>query len=367
MEIIVQREALLRPLQALSSVVEKKQTLPILSNALLVVKNNQLLITGTDLEIELVGFVPLEKMLSEGSTTVSARKLFDICRTLPEGASLKLSLENNHLKVTAADSSFKVNTLSPQDFPSLEEANYPTQFTLKQHIFKDLLTKTYFSMGQQDVRHYLNGAFLDISNHQIKCVAADGHRLALSTINDDSIGQVEARVIIPRKSVLEMIRLLVNEDDQSASIHIGDNRFCVMTKDFIFTTKLINAQYPDYNRLIPKGQTVAIGDREAIKQALTRASILSNEKFRGVRFQLDSNKLVITANNADQEHAEEAVSLTYPGDKMEIGFNVAYLLDIVSSIASKTIRCVFTDPNNGVLIEPDEDEQSMYVVMPMRL
>ncbi len=367
MDITVQRDALLKPLQAVSGVVEKKQTLPILSNVLLTIKDGNLLLTGTDLEIELVGFVRIESQSEEGFTTVSARKLFDICRTLPEGALLRLTLEKNYLVVRAGDSCFMLNTLPPQDFPNLEDCEYPAQFTIKQATFKHLLTKTYFAMGQQDVRHYLNGAFLDISQQAIKCVAADGHRLALSTMTDENIGNVEARVILPRKSVLELIRLLGTDNDSDVSVYIGEGRFRVITSDYIFTSKLINAQYPDYNRLIPKGTTVATGDRESIKQALTRASILSNEKFRGVRFQLDVNKLRITANNSDQEQAEEEVSLDYAGNQMEIGFNVAYLLDVVSAITAKTIRCVFTSPNDGVLIESGESDHSIYVIMPMRL
>ena len=369
MDITVQREALLKPLQAVSGVVEKKQTLPILSNVLLTIKDGHLLLTGTDLEIELVGLVQVESLAAEGSATVSARKLFDICRTLPEGVTLRLCIEKNYLVVRAGESYFMLNTLPAQDFPNLEASDYPVQFTIKQSHLKNLLTKTYFAMGQQDVRHYLNGTFLDISQNTIKCVAADGHRLALSTIHDENIGNIDAKVILPRKSVLELIRLLSSDTDSDVVIHIGDTRFRIVTTDYTFTSKLINAQYPDYNRLIPRGTTIAVGDREAIKQALTRASILSNEKFRGVRFQFEPSKLRITANNSDQEQAEDAVSLDYEGNKMEIGFNVAYLLDVVSAIATKTIRCVFTDSNNGVLIEPAEGEQSvnLYVVMPMRL
>lgn len=367
MDITVSREALLKPLQAVSGVVEKKQTLPILSNVLLTVKDDNLLLTGTDLEIELIGFVRIESKVSEGSTTVSARKLFDICRTLQEGVALRLTLEKNYLVVRAGESCFMLNTLAAQDFPSLEDSEYAAQFTIKQSQLKNLLNKTHFAMGQQDVRHYLNGTYLDIGQNSIKCVAADGHRLALTSIRDESIGNVEARVILPRKSVLELIRLLANDSDNDATIHIGDNRIRIVTTDFIFTSKLINAQYPDYNRLIPRGNVVATGEREMIKQALTRASILSNEKFRGVRFQLENSKLRITANNSDQEQAEEAVPLDYDGSNMEIGFNVAYLLDVVSAIGTKLIRCVFTDPNNGVLIEPADGDESIYVVMPMRL
>lgn len=367
MDIVVQREALLKPLQAVSGVVEKKQTLPILSNVLLTIKDGYLLLTGTDLEIELIGFVKLESQAAAGETTVSARKLFDICRTLQEGSLLRLSLEKNYLVVRAGESCFMLNTLLAQDFPSLEDSDYSAKFTVKQSQLKNLLTRTYFAMGQQDVRHYLNGTFLDIGQQTIKCVAADGHRLALSTVQDENIGDIEAKVILPRKSVLELIRLLGNDGESDVTINIGEGRFRISTPDYIFTTKLINAQYPDYNRLIPKGTTIAVGDRESIKQALTRASILSNEKFRGVRFQLEPSKLRITANNSDQEQAEEAVPLDYEGINMEIGFNVAYLLDVVSAITTKAIRCAFTGPNDGVLIEPTDSDQCLYVIMPMRI
>jgi len=372
MDMTIQREALLKPLQAVSGIVEKKQTLPILSNVLLTLKQGVLQLIGTDLEIELVGLLPIEAPYTEGTTTVSARKLFDICRTLPEGCCLRLSLEKNYLVVKAGDSCFMLNTLPSEDFPSLESSDYPAQFTIKQYQLKQLLAKTYFAMSQQDVRHYLNGAFLDISQHAIKCVAADGHRLAMTTFHDDKMNNIEARVILPRKSVLELIRLLAADEESEVTIYLNDHRFRTVTNDYTFTSKLINAQYPDYNRLIPQGTTVAIGDRETIKQALTRASILSSEKYRGVRFTFDKGKLQITANNSDREQADEAVPLDYTGNKIEIGFNVAYLLDIVSTITEKSIRCIFTGPNEGVLIEPVESNHPLpllcrYVVMPMRL
>ena len=371
MDIYVQRDALLKPLQAVSGVVEKKQTLPILSNILLSIDDQQLKITGTDLEIELTVVVPIDELLASGTTTVAARKLFDICRALPEGSSLRLTLDTSCLIVKAGDSSFKLNTLSPSDFPSLEAMTYPIALPIKQHQLKNLFSKTHFAMGQQDVRPYLNGTLLDIDQQSITAVAADGHRMALALLKDEQIGDLNAHVIIPRKSVLELIRLLDTEKEQYAMLHIADNRIQVITDEFIFTSKLINAQYPDYKRLLPRGTIAALGDAEAIRQALTRAAILSNEKFRVIRFQLEENKLCITANNSDQELAEEALAIDYSGQSMEIGFNVAYLLDVVLSIAnvakSKGIRFLFTDANNGVLIEPTDNEACQYVVMPMRL
>ncbi|OGT38251.1 MAG: DNA polymerase III subunit beta [Gammaproteobacteria bacterium RIFCSPHIGHO2_12_FULL_38_14] len=365
MDITVEREALLKPLQALSSIVEKKQTLPILSNILLTVKDNKLLLTGTDMEMELIGSVPLLSETQAGVVTVSARKLCDICRTLPEDATIRMTLEKNYLVVRAGDSYFMLNTLPVETFPHLEADHYALQFKIQQAALKNLLSKTHFAMAQQDVRHYLNGAFLHIHQNKITCVAADGHRLAYAAVTSDHLSDVDTKVILPRKSVLEMIRLLDQEAD--VNISINDHRFCLTTNDYIFTSKLINAQYPDYNRLVPQGKMIATADREVVKQALVRASILSNEKFRGIRFQLESNALRITANNADQEQAEEAVPLDYSGDPIEIGFNVAYLLDVMSAVTTRMIRCIFTDSNSGVLIQPVDGDDSLYVVMPMRL
>lgn len=369
MDITISREALLKPLQAVSGVVEKKQTLPILSNVLLKAQKGQLSLTGTDLEIGFVGFAHPESIDVEGSITVSARKLFDICRALPDGVVLRMTLENNNLAVRAAGSFFILNTLPAEDFPQFEQVDYAAELPLKQHQFKELLSKTYFAMAHQDVRHYLNGALLEVQSQFIKCVAADGHRLALATMSFPHHPEtLQTKVIIPRKSVVELIRLLSGELPEEMVLKLADNRLEVATSEYIFTSKLIDAQYPDYTRLIPQGKAIATGERDAIKQALTRASILSNDKFRGVRFQFEANQLVITANNADQEQAKEALPLTYQGESVEIGFNVSYLLDVLAAIATKTIRYMFTDSDHGVLIEPaEEGHQSLYVVMPMRL
>ena len=220
-------------------------------------------------------------------------------------------------------------------------------------------------MGLSDVRSYLNGVLLDLGAHGMRAVAADGHRLALSVSEKVDINQIDKKVILPRKSVMELMRLLGQEEE--ITLCINDQRIKVMMPDLIFTSKLINAQYPDYNRLITRGALTAVGDREAIKQALTRTAILSNEKFRGVRFQLEENRLCLSANNADQEHAEEIVPLEYNHTPIEMAFNVAYLLDILSAMAVKTIRFVFSDANSGLVIEPVDGDSSIYVVMPLRL
>jgi DNA polymerase-3 subunit beta len=376
MKVTIQRSALLKPLQMISGVVERRQTLPILANVLVTVKDQKLFLTGTDLEIEMIGVAPLEQVIEAGSITVSARKLLDICRALPDDAELQLALEGSQLVLRSGKSRFMLTTLPAHDFPSVDEGPFSAEFSIQQTKLKKLLSKTHFAMGQQDVRHYLNGALFDINQGVVKCVATDGHRLAFSSTEDVNVNDTQIRVILPRKSVLELIRLLDNSEND-VSVCIGDNHFRVISSDFTFTSKLINAQYPDYDKLIPRNVVnTAIASREMLKQALTRASILSNEKFRGIRLQLDSDLLRIVANNPEQEEAEELVHLEYQGNSVEIGFNVAYLLDVVSTIASETIRWSFNDPNGGVLIESTETEggseggnrdYSLYVVMPMRL
>jgi len=368
MQVTIPRATLLKPLQMISGVVERRQTLPILSNVLLRVKEDQLSLTATDLEIELIGTVSLSDAATPGILTVSARKLLDICRALPEDALLQFMSENDQLILRSGKSRFILSTLPAADFPNIENCPFHTEFTLPQANLKQLLSKIHFAMGQQDVRHYLNGAFIDIQQGMMKCVATDGHRLAYTTMATSGIEDKKIKIILPRKSVLELMRLLDADQEENIKICIGDHHFRVITSDFAFTSKLINAQYPDYERLIPRAiENTAIASREALKSALVRASILSNEKFRGIRFQLDKDMLRIIANNPEQEEAEELIHLDYQGNGMEFGFNVAYLLDVVSTIASDNIRWSFSDPNGGVVIEAQEKDNSLYVVMPMRL
>lgn len=368
MKVTIQRAALLKPLQMISGVVERRQTLPILANVLVTVKDQTISLTATDLEIELVGSAQLTEPSEPGAITVSARKLLDICRALPEAAVIQMTLEGDNVVLRSGRSRFLLSTLPAQDFPSVEETPFTTEFSLNQAKLKKLIGKIYFAMGQQDVRHYLNGALFDINQGIMKCVATDGHRLAFSSIDDVSELAAQAKIILPRKSVLELMRLMDVNSDENITVCIGDNHFRVKSSEFTFTSKLINAQFPDYEKLIPRAiENTVLASREALKQALTRASILSNEKFRGIRLQLESDTLRIVANNPEQEEAEEMVQMEYQGNGMEIGFNVAYLLDVVSTIASENIRWSFSDPNGGVLIESSEKDDSLYVVMPMRL
>ena len=368
MKVTIQRATILKALQMISGVVERRQTLPVLSNVLLRVSENVLTLTATDLEIELISTLPLVEPHTPGALTVSAKKLLDICRALPDDAILQLHLEGDHLMLRSGKSRFMLTTLPVQDFPSIEDSPFNMEFMLSQANFKGLFTKTYFAMGQQDVRHYLNGVLIDINQGVIKCVATDGHRLAFSSLEVPHLGEQKLKVIIPRKSVLELMRLLNSDTEENVKVGIGEHHFKVVSSEFSFTSKLINAQYPDYDKLIPRAiENTAVACRETLKQALVRASILSNEKFRGVRLQLEADMLRIMANNPEQEEAEELVHLEYQGQGMEIGFNVAYLLDVVSTLDSSQIRWSFSNPSGGTLMESSEKDNSFYVVMPMRL
>ncbi len=369
MKVTIQRDALLKPLQMIAGVVEKRQTLPILSNVLLSVmaETKEISFIGTDTEIELIGKAQIESASQSGSFTVSARKLLDICRALPEDAMVELAIEGEQVVLRSAKSRFLLTTLPASDFPSIESGAFATEVKMSQAKLKKLLSKVHFAMGQQDVRHYLNGALFDINQGVIKCVATDGHRLALTSMAEMPHHGEAAKVIIPRKSILELIRLL-DVSDEMTTVSIGENHFRVTSAQFTFTSKLISAQYPDYEKLIPRSiEHTAIASREGLKQALTRASILSNEKFRGIRLHLDRDILKIVANNPEQEEAEEQIHFEYQGNAVEIGFNVSYLLDVLSTIASDTIRWSFKDPSGGVLMESADKDDSLYVVMPMRL
>lgn len=368
MKVTIERAALLKPLQMVSGVVERRQTVPILANVLIQVAEDRLSLIATDLEIELIGRAVPHEVVEAGSITVSARKLFDICRALPDDAMISLTLDGEQVIVRSGRSRFVLTTLPVDEFPQIEESPYSTELNMSQADLKNLMSKVYFAMGQQDVRHYLNGALFEIQQGTMKCVATDGHRLAFSLLSDLSTDIPPAKVILPRKSVLELMRLLDANSSDAIALAIGEHHFRVICKDFTFTSKLISAQYPDYEKLIPRMiDNTVVASREALKQALTRASILSNEKHRSIRLHLEPDTLRIVANNPEQEEAEEVIQMEYQGNAVEIGFNVAYLLDVVSTIASENIRWSFSHPDSGVLIEASDKENSLYVVMPMRL
>lgn len=368
MKLNIQRETLLKPLQLAIGVVERKQTLPILSNVLLATQNNQLSITGTDLEVELVGQTTLENPADSNRLTLPGRKLMDICRALPENAPIELYREKEKVILKSGRSRFTLSTLPAADFPNVEQQESHLKFTIPQQQLHRLLQRTYFAMAQQDVRYYLNGLLLEAYPDKLRAVATDGHRLAMNTIPIKINTDHRLQIIVPRKGVIELMRLL-EDNDKPVTITLSNNHICVTSENFTFTSKLVEGRFPDYERVIPKNGDKSINiDRDILKPALSRTAILCNEKFRGVRFELRSNLLRILTNNPEQEAAEEEIHIDYNQEDLDIGFNVNYLLDIMNTINPGIVTLTFLDPNSSVLIKEEKPEgDSTFVVMPMRL
>lgn len=370
MKFSIARDALIKPLNLVAGVVERRQTLPILSNVLLALEDKTLSLTGTDLEVELIGRVELEAAGVDGEVTVPARKLVDICKSLPEGSIIEFSLEAGKATVKAGRSRFTLSTLPAADFPAVEGGAGSVALSLDQSLVKQLIDSTAFAMAQQDVRYYLNGLYLEILGGRLRVVATDGHRLALAT-GPALVEAADTGVIIPRKGVLELSRLL--DGSVPLELAIGTNHIRATNEQFTFTSKLVDGKFPDYERVIPKNADKSvIGERGELKQAFTRTAILSNEKYRGVRLKLSDNNLDITANNPEQEQAEEVVGVQYTGAELEIGFNVSYLLDVLSVLEQPQVRLSLSDEASSALLEnaeaPSEGEpERLYVVMPMRL
>jgi DNA polymerase-3 subunit beta len=362
----ISREALLKPLQLVAGVVERRNTLPILANTLLTVHDQQLSLLATDMEVELIGRVALEEPAVPGTITVPARKFMDICRMLPEKAMLNFSMKDSTLIIKSGRSRFTLTTLPAADFPNLEETVGLVEFSLHQPHLRTLIEKTHFAMAQQDVRYYLNGMLLEIQANQVRGVATDGHRLALHTL-PISIDTQTLQTIIPRKAILELLRLLENNDEK-ITINVGNNHIKASTIEYTFSSRLIDGRFPAYDKVLPKGGDKRIVvDRQVLKQALTRIAILANEKSRGICLQLQSGKMLLSANNPEQEQAEEEIPIDYQGSELSIGLNVNYLLDVLSATADEQIVLTLSDQNSSVLLEEARNDQSVYVVMPMRL
>jgi DNA polymerase-3 subunit beta len=362
------REQLLKPLQLVGGVVEKRQTLPVLSNVLLEVEGSVLSLTGTDLEVELVGRVELSEPATDGSITVPAKKFLDIVRSLPDDAIISLQQNEERVLVASGRSKFTLSSLPSTEFPNVEHDESAEEYSLPQKLLSQLIEATSFAMAQQDVRYYLNGMSLELNQSMVRTVSTDGHRLAMSSRHVDGLAVAERKqVIVPRKGILELNRLL-SDDDQSVQVYIGSTHLRATTAEFSFTTKLVDGKFPDYERVIPRGgDKEMVGDRQVMKSIFSRAAILSNEKYRGVRMTLTEGNLVVKANNPEQEEAEVAVEVDYQGPDLEVGFNVSYLLDVMNVINGEQVRFILADANSSALLTDFDDDASAYVVMPMRL
>ncbi len=364
-----QRDMLLGPLQSVSGIVEKRHTLPILSNVLLEKKGDNLTFLATDIEIQITTSTAVTGGDGDSAITVGARKLQDILRSLPEAAEITLNLEDKRLQVKAGKSRFSLQTLPAEDFPrmAISETD-PRTVTVTQKQFRYLLGQTQFSMAAQDVRYYLNGLLLLIEGSELRAVATDGHRLAFASMSlGENVSLPRQELILPRKTVLELNRLLTDSEDP-VHIEMATNQIRFQFGSIALVSKLIDGKFPDYERVIPSTlKNLVILNRTALLQSMVRAAILTNEKFRGVRLVLTPGSLKIMAANAEHEEAQEEIEVDYSGDSVDVGFNVGYLLDVLNNASSEMVEWGFNDANSSALLTIPGNERFKYVVMPMRI
>lgn len=363
----IERDTLLKPLQTVSGIVERRHTLPILSNVLLETDAKELKLVATDLEIQVATQANLDKAASQQKITVSARKLQDILRSLPDATKVSLDSQDSKLVLRAGKSRFNLQTLPAEDFPRLAEGTGDaTTLRVAQKDLKSMLQLVQYAMAQQDIRYYLNGLLILVDAKRLTLVATDGHRLAhIATSLEESHQRTE--VIMPRKAVLELVKLL-DDTEEHVELQIQQNQVRCRFGDVDLVSKVVDGKFPDFTRVIPtSGDRQFQISRTLLQQALQRAAILSNEKFRGVRWVLTNNVLRIVCTNAEQEEAEEEIEIDFTGEPLDIGFNVTYILDGLNNLTTDQVDCALGDSNSSMLITVPGDENFKYVVMPMRI
>ncbi|KAF0812247.1 DNA polymerase III subunit beta [Andreprevotia sp. IGB-42] len=362
-----ERDALLKPLATVTGIVERRHTLPILSNVLIQKNGGQLSFTGTDLEIQIASQQTEGFSGSDFAITVSAKKFSDILRAIPDKTVVTLEEADSRLTVKAGKSRFNLQTLPAADFPTLAvDTNLKATVRLSQGQLKALLGRVQYAMAHQDIRYYLNGLFLVTEGNHLKLVATDGHRLAFASAElETSFDKNE--VILPRKTILELFKLLQEVDDEVA-IEIAGNQVKFTFGNVVIHSKVVDGKFPDYNRVIPQNNDkLLLIERTTLLASLQRAAILSNEKFRGVRLVLTDGVLKILCNNNEQEEAQEEVEVDYAGAPLDIGFNIQYLLDVLTNSSVENLHFAFGDVNSSVLVSIPDNENFKYIVMPMRI
>lgn len=366
MNIQINRETLLKPLSSVTSIVEKRHTLPILSNLLLEAKQNKIHLTATDLEMQ-ISLTVDTATTGDFTTTLSAKKLLDISRSLPESAEINMATNDSRITVKAGKSRFNLQTLPAADYPVMTKtSSEATLIVISQSQLKDLFKQVEFAMAQQDIRYYLNGLLFEVIANRLNIVGTDGHRLSFTSTTLEK-NYEKQEVILPRKTVIELIKLLDDSDDL-VNIEISSNQVNFSFANIKLISKVIDGKFPDYNRVIPVGhKNTFTTDRVNILLAMQRASILSNEKYRGIRMVLNQNNLKLISTNSDQEEAEEELEINYAGDALDIGFNVTYLIDVLNNTNSDQITFSFADANSSCLITIPSNIDYKYVVMPMRI
>lgn len=369
MKLTISKESLLDLLTDVIGAVEKKHTSKILENILIDVSENTIKVVGTDLEIEMSANLDIQVETS-GKITAPARKLYDICKALPNESFVLLESIDNRLLIKGVRSKFELVTLPASDFPLLDDIPINYEFQIAEKDLKKIFEKVSFSMANQDVRYYLNGLLMEIKDNQISAVSTDGHRLAVSKfLSDSNVNEnKDISIIVPRKGVLELSRLLDSTSDLPVSLQISNNHIRVNKDNIRFTSKLIDGKYPDYQAAIPTNCIHAIElDRTQFKETLARVAILSNEKFRGIRLQLNNGVMTLHSNNPDNESAEEEIDIAYSDEPFEIGFNVTYLLEAVNHLDSENILLELSSPDSSALLHSTQDPNTRYIVMPIRL
>lgn len=366
MNIKINRDTLLKPLSSVSSIVERRHTLPILSNLLLEAKQDKIVLTATDLEMQ-ISLAVQTAVGGELSTTVSAKKLLDICRSLPENADITMATQENRIQVKTGKSRFNLQTLPANDYPVMTKAaSAGTTIKIGQKSLKRLFKQVEFAMAQQDIRYYLNGLLFEVNGNRLNVVGTDGHRLSF-TSTELSSSYEKQEIILPRKTVIELIKLL-DESEEEVTIELANGQANFAFGDIRLISKVIDGKFPDYTRVIPVGhQNSFTVDRMMILLSMQRASILSNEKYRGIRMVLSNNSLKLISTNSEQEEAEEELEINYAGSSLDIGFNVTYMIDVLNNVGSENVVFSFADANSSCLVTVENDSDYKYVVMPMRI
>ena len=366
MRFSLQREVFLKPLTQVVNVVERRQTLPVLANLLAQVQDGQLSLTGTDLEVEMVARTQVDDA-EDGEVTIPARKLFEIARALPDGSKVTVSQAGDKITVQAGRSRFSLASLSANDFPAIDEVETTERIRVPEAALKELIERTSFAMAQQDVRYYLNGLLFDLGEDRLRCVATDGHRLALCEAPLEANISTKRQIILPRKGVTELQRLLEG-GDRELELELDRSHLRVKRDDVTFTSKLIDGRFPDYAAVIPIGADREVQvNREVLRAALQRAAILSNEKYRGVRVEVSPGQLKISAHNPEQEEAQEEIEAETTVDDLAVGFNVNYLLDALGALRDEDVVLQLRDANSSALVREASSEKCRHVVMPLRL
>ena len=368
MKFTTEKNEIVDALQMGASIAERRQTIPILANLRIVARDGKVEITATDLEIQIKTLTEVKKVVEEGEITVSARKMSELCRSLPDNEALEFDLNNGKLTVSSKNFHADFATISALDFPELESKEETNSLSISSSALQRLLNKTAFCMASQDVRYYLNGLLVEYKGGEVNAVATDGHRLALATSPLDKTITIDGeRQILPRKAVLELSKIL-RQENEDIKITFGNSSLSIQDENLDFSTKLIDGKFPEYEKVLPSGDPNSLEvSKESLQSALSRASVLSNEKYRGVRFALDKNTLKLTANNPEKESAEELLDVNYNGNPMEIGFNIGYLLDVLGTIETDNVELNFYGEESSCLIREPGNLAEVYVIMPMRL